>query len=225
MNLFDSIFAQGEMNEVGFFILMAVALVVGVLFALVCSYKSNSSKSFYITTALIPACVALVIMLVNGNIGAGIAVAGAFSLVRFRSAPGTAKEICIIFIATTAGLTFGMGFVAYGVSFILLASLVLFLLTQFRIFERKNAECHKLLKITIPESLDYESVFKDILVKYTKENKLVQIKSVNMGSMFKLTYSIILNNIKEEKEFIDELRVRNGNLEISLLRQDFSNEL
>ena len=95
----------------------------------------------------------------------------------------------------------------------------------YRIFERKNAECHKLLKITIPESLDYESVFNDLLVKYTKDHKLVQIKSVNMGSMFKLTYSIILNNIKEEKEFIDELRIRNGNLEISLLRQDFSNEL
>ena len=225
MNLFDSIFAQGEMNEVGFFISIISALIIGVLFALVCSYKSNSSKSFYITTALIPACVALVIMLVNGNIGAGIAVAGAFSLERFRSAPGTAKEICIIFIATTAGLTFGMGYIAYAVSFLLLASIALFLLTQFRIFERNNAECHKLLKITIPESLDYESVFNDLLVKYTKDHKLVQIKSVNMGSMFKLTYSIILNNIKEEKEFIDELRIRNGNLEISLLRQDFSNEL
>ena len=225
MNLFDSIFAQGEMNEVGFFISIISALIIGVLFALVCSYKSNSSKSFYITTALIPACVALVIMLVNGNIGAGIAVAGAFSLVRFRSAPGTAKEICIIFIATTAGLTFGMGYIAYAVSFLLLASIALFLLTQFRIFERKNAECHKLLKITIPESLDYESVFNDLLVKYTKDHKLVQIKSVNMGSMFKLTYSITLKNVKEEKEFIDELRIRNGNLEISLLRQDFTNEL
>ena len=225
MNLFESVFSQGEMNTLGFFISIISALIVGVLFSLVCCYKSNSSKSFFITTALIPACVSLVIMLVYGIIGAGIAVAGAFSLVRFRSAPGTAKEICIIFISTTAGLAFGMGFIAYAVSFMILASIVLFLLTKFKIFERKNAECNKLLKITIPESLDYENVFNDVLVKYTKEHKLVQIKSVNMGSMFKLTYSITLKNVKEEKEFIDELRIRNGNLEISLLRQDFTNEL
>lgn len=225
MNLFDSVFTQGEMNVLGFFISILSALVVGVLFSLVCCYKSNSSKSFLITTALIPACVALVIMLVNGNIGAGIAVAGAFSLVRFRSAQGTAKEICIIFISTAAGLALGMGFIAYAVLFMVITGLVLFLLTRFNIFERKNAECNKLLKITIPESLDYETVFNDLLDKYTKEHKLIQIKSVNMGSMFKLTYAITLKNIKEEKEFIDELRIRNGNLEISLLRQDFTSEL
>ena len=164
-------------------------------------------------------------MLVNGNIGAGIAVAGAFSLVRFRSAPGTAKEIVIIFISTAAGLALGMGYIAYAVVFMALSGLSLFLLTKFSIFEKKNADCDKLLKITIPESLDYENVFGDLFVKYTKECKLVQVKSVNMGSMFKLTYAITLNTIQEEKEFIDELRVRNGNLEISLVRQDFTNEL
>ena len=225
MNIFDTVFSQGEMNILGYFLSIISALVIGVLFALVCGYKSNSSKSFLITTSLIPACVALVIMLVNGNIGAGIAVAGAFSLVRFRSAPGTAKEIVIIFISTAAGLALGMGYIAYAVVFVALASLVLFLLSKFSIFEKKNADCDKLLKITIPESLDYENVFGDLFVKYTKECKLVQVKSVNMGSMFKLTYAITLNTVKEEKEFIDELRVRNGNLEISLVRQDFTNEL
>ena len=223
--LFESIFSQGDMGVSGFLISIAVSLVIGVLFALVCCYKAKSSKSFYITTALVPACVALVIMLVNGNIGAGIAVAGAFSLVRFRSAPGTAKEIVIIFISTAAGLALGMGYIAYAVVFVALASLVLFLLSKFSIFEKKNADCDKLLKITIPESLDYENVFGDLFTKYTKECKLVQVKSVNMGSMFKLTYAITLNTVKEEKEFIDELRVRNGNLEISLVRQDFTNEL
>ena len=223
--LFESIFSQGDMGVIGFLISIAVSLVIGVLFALVCCYKAKSSKSFYITTALVPACVALVIMLVNGNIGAGIAVAGAFSLVRFRSAPGTAKEIVIIFISTAAGLALGMGYIAYAVVFVALASLVLFLLSKFAIFEKKNADCDKLLKITIPESLDYENVFGDLFTKYTKECKLVQVKSVNMGSMFKLTYAITLNTVKEEKEFIDELRVRNGNLEISLVRQDFTNEL
>ena len=223
--LFESIFTQGNMGVTGFFIAVIVALVIGVLFALICSYKSKSSKSFYITTALVPACVTLVIMLVNGNIGAGIAVAGAFSLVRFRSAPGTAKEIVIIFISTAAGLALGMGYIAYAVVFMVLSGLSLFLLTKFSIFEKKNADCDKLLKITIPESLDYENVFGDLFVKYTKECKLVQVKSVNMGSMFKLTYAITLNTVQEEKEFIDELRVRNGNLEISLVRQDFTNEL
>lgn len=225
MNIFDTVFSQGEMNILGYFISIISALIIGVLFALVCGYKSNSSKSFLITTSLIPACVALVIMLVNGNIGAGIAVAGAFSLVRFRSAPGTAKEICIIFISTAAGLALGVGYIAYAVIFIALSSVVLFLLTNFKIFEKKNANCNKVLKITIPESLDYENVFEEVLVKYTKEHNLVQIKSVNMGSMFKLTYAIILKDIKLEKEFIDELRIRNGNLEISLVRQDFTNEL
>ena len=225
IDLLDSLFIQLGMGFLSFFIVMIVSLVVGFGFALVCSYKSKSSKSFYITNSLIPASVALVIMLVNGNIGAGIAVAGAFSLVRFRSAPGTAKEIVIIFISTAAGLALGMGYVVYATVFIALASLVLFLLNTFSIFERKNAECEKLLKITIPESLDYENVFGDLFVKYTKECKLVQVKSVNMGSMFKLTYAITLNTVREEKEFIDELRVRNGNLEISLVRQDFTNEL
>ena len=223
--LFESIFNQTGLGVLGFVVVMITSLVLGVLFALVCSYKSKSSKSFYITTSLVPACVTLVIMLVNGNIGAGIAVAGAFSLVRFRSAPGTAKEIVIIFISTAAGLALGMGYVAYAVSFMALASITLFLLTKFKLFERKGADCEKLLKITIPESLDYENVFSDLFNNYTKDCKLVQVKSVNMGSMFKLTYAITLNNVKEEKEFIDELRIRNGNLEISLLRQDFTNEL
>lgn len=225
MGFFDSIFTQGEQIGLLYIFLLVISLVLGILFALACYYKSKSSKSFYITTALIPSCVALVIMLVNGNIGAGIAVAGAFSLVRFRSAPGTAKEICIIFISTAAGLALGMGYVGYAVVFMGFSGLTLFLLTKFRIFERKNIACHKLLKITIPESLDYENVFSEVLAKYTKEANLVQIKSVNMGSMFKLTYSLVLNDIKLEKEFVDELRVRNGNLEVSLIRQDFTNEL
>ena len=223
--LFESIFTQGNMGVSAFLIVMLVSLIIGVLFALVCSYKSNSSKSFFITTALVPACVTLVIMLVNGNIGAGIAVAGAFSLVRFRSAPGTAKEIVIIFISTAAGLALGMGYVAYAIVFVALSSLVLVLLNMFNIFERKETDLKKYLKITIPESLDYETVFSDLLIKYTKEYKLVQVKSVNLGSMFKLTYAITLNKAIEEKELIDELRVRNGNLEISLVRQDFTNEL
>lgn len=225
MRFFESIFTSIQDMWVSYLILLIVSLVMGVLFALLCCYKAKSSKSFYITTALIPSCVALVIMLVNGNIGAGIAVAGAFSLVRFRSAPGSAKEICIIFISTTAGLALGMGYIGYALVFMAFSGLTLFLLTNFRIFEKKNIECHKTLKITIPESLDYENVFSEVLAKYTRECELIQIKSVNMGSMFKLTYVIVLNDIKLEKEFIDELRIRNGNLEVSLLRQDFVNEL
>lgn len=226
MGIFNSLFDNTNLSKgVVFIICIVVALIIGVLFAVISGYKSKSSKSFLITTSLIPACVTLVIMMVNSNIGAGIAVAGAFSLVRFRSAPGTAKEICIIFITTASGLALGMGYIGYAIIFIALAGLTLFLLTKTKIFERKDIESNKNLKITIPESLDYDAVFKEVLEKYTKSYELVQIKSVNMGSMFKLTYSIVLNDIKQEKEMIDELRTRNGNLEISLLRQDFLNEL
>lgn len=225
MEFFDSVFTDGLMTVGDFFLCLGIAIIGGLIFSMMTYYKSTSSKSFYVTTSLIPACVAIVIMLVNGNIGAGVAVAGAFSLVRFRSAQGTAKEICIIFIAMAAGLAYGMGYLAYGSIFLIFAGAILMALSVLKIWEPKANNVNKILKITIPESLDYNSVFDDILSKYTKDNTLVKVKSINMGSMFSLTYYITLKDIKQEKEFIDELRCRNGNLEISVLRQDFNSEL
>ncbi|MGN0768843.1 MAG: DUF4956 domain-containing protein [Christensenellales bacterium] len=220
-NFFESVFPDGTVTAGTFFLCIAVAIATGLVFSFMCYFKTKSSKSFFITAALLPAAVAAVIILVNGNIGTGVAVAGAFSLVRFRSAPGTAKEICIIFVAMTAGLAFGMGYLAYGALFIIIAGAAIALLSATKVFERKPNIKEKKLCITIPEDLDYSSVFDDLLNKYTEKSDLVKVKSINMGSMFRVTYNIVLKDSSREKQFVDELRCRNGNLEISLERKDF----
>ena len=208
----------------GAFLVLAVALTTGIVFSFLCYIKNKTTKSFLITTALIPSAVAMVIMLVNGNIGAGIAVAGAFSLVRFRSAQGSAKEICTIFISMAAGLAFGMGYLAYGSIFIILAGVVLLILDFTPIWNNNTNSLEKTLKITIPEDLNYTEVFDDIFEKYTKKHELIKTKTTNMGSMFKLTYNIILIDAKIEKEFVDEIRCRNANLEIEIMRTDDKNK-
>lgn len=222
-NLFASIFKTNSNNILESIVVIFIALFLGVGFSLMCNVKTKSSKSFLITTSLLPVTVALVIMLVNGNIGAGIAVAGAFSLVRFRSAQGTAKEICIIFIAMASGLALGMGYIAYAVIFILIAGSALIIFSSTKIWERKPNLKEKRLQITIPEGLDYTTIFDDLLIKYTEKAELIKVKSVNMGSMFRITYLITLKDVLKEKHFIDELRCRNGNLEISLERVELDN--
>ena len=222
--LFGSIFSSSTITVGEFFIILGVSLILGILYSLIISYKAKSSKSFYITTSLIPVAVAMVIMLVNGNIGVGVAVAGAFGLVKFRSAQGSAKEIVQIFIAMAAGLALGVGYVAYSVIFIIVAAICLLLFDKFKVFEKKSSNEEKVLKITIPEDLDYNEIFNDLFARYTKESELIRVKSTNMGSMFKLTYNIILNDYKLEKEFVDQLRCRNGNLEILIERCDFQTQ-
>lgn len=222
--MFESIFKDSSLELTSFLISIIVAIIAGIAFSFMCFFKSKSSKSFLITLALLPASVAMVIMLVNGNIGAGIAVAGAFSLVRFRSAQGSAKEICSIFIAMAGGLAFGMGYLAYGVIFVIVSGALLMLFSSVRIWEHRINATEKLLKISIPENLDYNLVFEDILAKYTKSNKLIKVKSTNLGSMFQLSYEIVLKDVALEKSFIDELRCRNGNLEIMLERVNFDNQ-
>lgn len=222
--MFESIFKDSSLELTGFLISIIAAIIAGIAFSFMCFFKSKSSKSFLITLALLPASVAMVIMLVNGNIGAGIAVAGAFSLVRFRSAQGSAKEICSIFIAMAGGLAFGMGYLAYGVIFVIVSGALLMLFSSVRIWEHRINATEKLLKISIPENLDYNLVFEDILAKYTKSNKLIKVKSTNLGSMFQLSYEIVLKDVALEKSFIDELRCRNGNLEIMLERVNFDNQ-
>ena len=165
--------------------------------------------------------VAVVIILVNGNIGAGVAVAGAFSLVRFRSAAGTAKEICIIFAAMTAGLAFGMGYIAYGAIFILAAGGAIAAFSATKIWEKKSSPKEKKLRVTIPEDLDYTTVFDEVLGEYAEKYELVKVKSVNMGSMFRVSYLVTLKNPADEKEMLDDIRTRNGNLEVMLERTDF----
>lgn len=222
-NLFKGIFdttASAVVSVPDFLLCVAVSLIVGLFLALVYTYKGRYTKSFVVTLALLPAVVCVVIMMVNGNVGAGVAVAGAFSLVRFRSVPGTAKEIGTIFLAMGTGLIAGMGYLGYAVLFALVMGLVMLAYTQFGFGNKKNSQCEKTLRITIPEDLDYTGVFDDVMEKYTSQNEIISVKTTNMGSMFKLTYNVTLKDKYEEKDFIDELRCRNGNLEISMSLQE-----
>lgn len=220
-NLFESIFSESR-GIVNVIIMVAVAIVVGFAFAWMSFYKTKSSKSFFITAAVLPLIVAIVIMLVNGNLGIGVAVAGAFSLVRFRSATGTAKEICIIFVAMALGLALGMGYIAYAVIFCIISGGILMLFGRFNFWEHKVNVCDKVVKITIPEDLDYTNAFDDVFSNYLNKYELIRVKSTNMGSMFKLTYKVELKDAKNEKKFIDTLRCRNGNLEIVVDREDMA---
>lgn len=228
--LFSGVFNSSALTETiavpQFLLCIAVALAIGIFLALIYTYKTKYTKSFVVTLALLPAVVCVVIMMVNGNVGAGVAVAGAFSLVRFRSVPGTAKEIGTIFLAMGAGLICGMGYLGYAVLFSLILGFAMLLLNKLNIGADRRLEEERILRITIPEDLNYTGVFDDIFKKYTQKYEVVSVKTANMGSLFKLTYNVTLKNPTEEKDFIDDLRCRNGNLEISMARQEVSvNEL
>lgn len=203
-----------------FLLCIGVTLVIGLILAVVYTYRNRYTKSFLATLALLPAIVCVVIMMVNGNVGAGVAVAGAFSLVRFRSVPGTAKEIGAIFLGMCAGLIAGMGYLGYAVLFTVVLCGVMMLYSRLDFGSRKNGEKYKVLHITIPEDLDYTGAFDEVLGEYTSSHELVQVKTTNMGSLFRLTYNLVLNSSEEEKELIDKLRCRNGNLEISVSRRE-----
>lgn len=200
-----------------FLLCVGVSLLIGLLLCAMTMWRAKSSGSFVVTLALLPAVVCVVIMMVNGNVGVGVAVAGAFSLVRFRSAPGSAREIGAIFIAMGAGLIAGMGYLGYAVLFSLILGGVTMLYTAMHLGEGGR---NKTLHITIPEDLDYTGVFDPVLKEYTTDYTLRHVKTTNMGSLFKLTYDLTLRDSAKEKAFIDELRRRNGNLEISVSYQE-----
>lgn len=214
LNLFNSIIPSTGITPIVFIILVLATLVLGGILALIHTYKNDYTKSFIMTLAILPAVVAVVILMVNGNIGAGVAVAGAFSLVRFRSAPGTAREIGALFAAMGMGLIMGMGYIGYAALFTCLIGIAMLVYAGISAGDKKNIR--KSLKITIPENLNYTDVFDEVLSKYTKSYRLKQVKTSNMGSLFKLSYEIVLSDPALEKEFLDDLRVRNGNLEISI---------
>ena len=203
-----------------FMLCLGCALVLGFVLAFAYMYRTRYTKSFVITLALLPAVVCVVIMLVNGNVGTGVAVAGAFSLVRFRSVPGTAKEICTLFLAMGAGLIAGMGYIGFAVLFTLVMCVMFVLYNRLDFGTKKNAATFKIFTITIPEDLDYSGVFDDISSEYTRSHDLVRVKTTNMGSMFKLTYNVELSDAAREKEMIDKIRCRNGNLEIAVSKQE-----
>lgn len=206
-----------------FLVCLGVSLALGAIISLCYTYRTRYTKSFTLTLTLLPAVVCMVIMMVNGNVGAGVAVAGAFSLVRFRSVPGSAREICIIFLAMGAGIVVGMGYISYAVLFTVIMCAVFMIFNRMDLGERRNSEMYKTVSVTIPEDLDYSGVFDGIFAEYTSDYELVRVKTTNMGSMFRLTYNVTLKDVDREKDMIDELRMRNGNLEISVSKQDTHN--
>lgn len=222
-NLFRGLFDSDLVTVISvtdFLLCLGFSLALGLVMALACMYRTRYTKSFVVTLALLPAVVCVVIMLVNGNVGTGVAVAGAFSLVRFRSAPGTAKEICTLFLAMGAGLIAGMGYLGFAALFTLIMCGMFVLYNRLDFGTKKNSASYKTFAVTIPEDLDYSGIFDDIFAQYTSFHDLVRVKSTNMGSMFKLTYNVTLRDVTKEKEMIDKLRCRNGNLEITVSRQE-----
>lgn len=192
----------------------AVSIILGLVISLsymVCSEKY--SKNFVITLVILPLLVQAVIMMVNGNLGTGVAIVGAFSLIRFRSIPGTSKEIGTIFAAMALGLATGMGYIVFAIIVAVLVALVYIVLFKCGYGELKQTE--KQLKIVVPENLSYNKLFDDILEKYTTSYKSMRVKTTNLGSMFELTYSIMLKDDADEKAMIDEIRTRNGNLTVA----------
>lgn len=217
--LFDSelttVIAPGE-----FLLCVASALVIGWILAAFYMYRTRYTRSFVATLALLPAIVCVVIMMVNGNVGTGVAVAGAFSLVRFRSVPGSAKEIGAIFLAMGTGLLAGMGYLGYAFLCALVLGFAGAVYNRLEPGAKRRAAAYRTLRITIPEDLDYSEVFEPVLAEYASEWELTQVKTTNMGSLFRLTYNLTLKHAGREKELLDKLRCRNGNLEIAISHQE-----
>ena len=213
--MLDGLFASlyGDTATASMFLLSAaVALVLGGVIALVSRRTNNGSDSLFGALIFLPFLVQLVIMLVNGSVGTGVAVMGAFSLIRFRSAPGSAQDIAVIFLAMTVGLACGMGYIGLAV----LATLVVCGISLIRYqLPSGRGGADRDLKITIPEDMDYTGLFDDLFDSYTSQHTLTSVKTANMGSLFNLRYRIRLKDVKREKAFLDELRCRNGNLEIA----------
>ena len=211
--MFESVI-NGKLNITSALICILSSVILGLIISIVHMKTSKYSKNYIITLAIIPLLVSTIMIMVNGNLGTGVAIAGAFSLVRFRSMPGNSKEIISVFFAMTIGIAIGMGQVFFALLITLVTSLmiILFHLTKFASDKNK----YKTLDIVVPETLDYDNLFNDILKKYTHKYELIRIKTTNLGSLYELRYDITIKNEINEKELIDELRVRNGNLKVCI---------
>lgn len=215
-NLFRGIFDSSYINVISvdkFLLCVGVSLLIGGCVAFTASRKSRLSFSLFATLLSLPALSCVVIMMVNGNVGVGVATAGTFSLVHFRSATGNAREMALIFLCMVTGLITGMGYLAYAVLFTLILC-VIYMATS--LFDPDAKGLRRRLRVTVPEDLDYTGIFQNTLSTYCKSWKLTQVKTINMGALFRLTYNITLQDAGKEKAFIDDLRLQNGNLEISI---------
>ena len=219
-DLFWNVFQQG-LNTAGYLLATLVALGCGALLCLAARVRANPSASFLLCLMLLPCVVQTVILMVNGNVGTGVAVAGAFSLVRFRSVPGRAREIALIFVAMTAGLTCSAGYLAVAGLITLLAGGVTLIFSRLE-GSRRGLLC---LKITVPESLNFVGAFEDLFDTYTSFCRLDGVKTVNMGSLYKLSYSLRLKDPSQMRELMEKLRCRNGNLELNLFQSPGEDQL
>lgn len=212
--MLESIFNSNDLNITSLLICSGVSLVLGIVISLCHKYTSRYSKNFLITLAVIPILIQSIIFMTNGNLGTSVAIVGAFSLVRFRSLPGTSKEIMSIFFAMTVGLAMGMGEIAYALIITVIVSLFIIILSKSGF--AKQSENNKILKVVLPEDMDYETVFDKVFNEYLTSYKIENVKTINMGSLFELTYIINEKNNISEKEFIDNIRQKNGNLKVSI---------
>lgn len=215
--MFSSILDSNNLSIISSLICMATALILGGIVAFI---HRNSSKDFLITLVTLPLIVQVVIIMVNGNLGTSVAILGAFSLIRFRSLQCNSKELLVIFLTMAIGLATGMGYILFACVFTLIACLTVLLLNKVLVGKKT-----KQLKIVIPEDLDYEEVFDDVFKKYTCNVRIIKCKTINMGSLYELTYEISFKNNIKSKDFIDELRVRNGNLKIVLTHEIETSQL
>ena len=222
MKMLESIFGttSATISLQNCLICIGVGIVLGVIISLVHKRTTKTSPNFLFTVAILPVLVQVVILLVNGNLGTSLAVAGAFSLIRFRSMPGNSKEIITVFWAMAVGLALGMGYVTLA---IIVTIIVALLMLIFSVILNKTANKNeKRLKIVIPENLDYSEVFNDLFEKYTNKVELFKSKTSNMGSTYELVYNVSMKKDVKEKDFIDEIRVRNGNMLVMLEREQVS---
>jgi hypothetical protein len=226
-NLFTGLFettSSTSLISIGkFFICIMAALLAGLIIALSYKIRNKTTQNFVTTLALMPAMVCVIILMVNGNIGTGVAVTGAFSLIRFRSVAGSSSDLGAIFLAMGTGLIIGMGYIGFAFVFAIIISIMQIIYANIGMGKRDDVD--RTMRIAIPEDLDYTGVFEDLFEKYTTSNQLTNVKTTDMGSLFRLTYNISLKDAKLEKELIDNLRCRNGNLEISISKQEMSSEL
>lgn len=222
--MFDSLILETSSTLTLQSTLICTICSIALGFAIACSYRYEEtySKNFVVSLVLLPTLVQFVIMLVNGNLGTSVAVLGTFSLVRFRSVPGTSKEICYIFLAMAIGLATGMGFVGFAILLTVIAIVIFILIVKLKFAQ--PVENQKELRITIPENLDYTEIFDDIFIRYTSMVRLNKVKTTNLGSMYELHYEITLKDIEKEKQLIDAIRCRNGNLTVICSRVKINRE-
>ncbi len=199
---------------------LGVAIILGIIVSLVHKLTTKTTPNFLLTVAVLPVLVEAVIMLINGNLGTSLAVAGAFSLIRFRSMPGNSKEIITVFWSMAIGLACGMGYVLYAAMMTIIVAILIIIANK--IFSKLEDKSRRKLKVVIPENLDYSEVFDDIFSKYTDKVELQKVKTTNMGSTFELTYMVTIKSNINEKSFLDDIRVRNANMLVMLEREEFS---